>query len=253
MRSALDLDATLADTISPGSEWIEIGGAAQARDELPERLPVLARARQLAGAHAVAAASATACCWRACSRCRPTCWCSTSRPTTSTSTRSSCSRSCCRATPARCSWSATTGASSTTSSPARSPGKATSRPGRWREYEGGYEDWKLQRERARGLRCRPRRAARRRRRPRRAGAPPRRRAAAKPRKLSYKEQRELDELPARIEALEAEQKELAALLAQRRLLRRATRPRVEQAQMRVAQIDDELMEALERWELLGSR
>ncbi len=26
MRSALDLDATLADTISPGSEWIEIGG-----------------------------------------------------------------------------------------------------------------------------------------------------------------------------------------------------------------------------------
>ena len=27
MRSALDLDATLADTISPGSEWIEIGGS----------------------------------------------------------------------------------------------------------------------------------------------------------------------------------------------------------------------------------
>ena len=26
MRSALDLDATLADTISPGSEWVEIGG-----------------------------------------------------------------------------------------------------------------------------------------------------------------------------------------------------------------------------------
>ena len=24
-------------------------------------------------------------------------------------------------------------------------------PGRWREYEGGYEDWRLQRERARGL------------------------------------------------------------------------------------------------------
>ena len=28
MREALDLDATLADTISPGSEWVEIGGGA---------------------------------------------------------------------------------------------------------------------------------------------------------------------------------------------------------------------------------
>ena len=27
MRSVLDLDATLADTISPGSEWVEVGGA----------------------------------------------------------------------------------------------------------------------------------------------------------------------------------------------------------------------------------
>ena len=34
---------------------------------------------------------------------------------------------------------------------------------------------------------------------------------------------------------------------------RLTQARVEQAQMRVAQIDDELIEALERWELLGSR
>ena len=27
MRGALDLDATLADTISPGSEWVEFGGS----------------------------------------------------------------------------------------------------------------------------------------------------------------------------------------------------------------------------------
>ena len=75
---------------------------------------------------------------------------------------------------------------------------------------------------------------------------------AKPRKLSYKEQRELDELPKRIEALEAEQKELAALLSSADFY--ADDPaRVEQAQMRVAQIDDELTEALERWESLGSR
>ena len=74
---------------------------------------------------------------------------------------------------------------------------------------------------------------------------------AKPRKLSYKEQRELDALPARIEALEVEQKELAALLASAELY--AEDPvRAEAAQMRYAQIDDELLAALERWEVLGT-
>ena len=78
-----------------------------------------------------------------------------------------------------------------------------------------------------------------------------RRRAAKPRKLSYKEQRELDALPARIEALEVEQKELAALLASAELY--AEDPvRAEAAQMRYAQIDDELLAALERWEALGT-
>ena len=146
--------------------------------------------------------------------------------------------------PAPCSWSATTGASSTTSSPARSRGKATS-AGLWREYEGGYEDWKTQRERARGLRE-----------PRRRAAPPTRRGAAtgarsaaaatpptrpppKPRKLSYKEQRELDALPARIDALEAEQKELGELLADARVLCEGAGPRAA-AQARYAQIDAEL-------------
>jgi len=76
--------------------------------------------------------------------------------------------------------------------------------------------------------------------------------AAKPRKLSYKEQRELDELPRRIEALEVEQKELAAFLAKAESY--AAEPdRAMKAQTRVAAIDDELMTALERWEALGAR
>src|SRR6185295_4899958 len=81
-------------------------------------------------------------------------------------------------------------------------------PGTWREYEGGYEDWKLQSERARTAReaGAPRPAAK----PPPKPAPT---ATARPRKLGYKEQRELDALPARIEALEREQKDLAALLA----------------------------------------
>jgi ATP-binding cassette subfamily F protein uup len=70
------------------------------------------------------AASATACCWPACSPALPTCWCSTSRPTTSTSIRWSCWRNCCRTTTARSFSSATTAPSWTTWSPARSPSKA---------------------------------------------------------------------------------------------------------------------------------
>jgi ABC transport system ATP-binding/permease protein len=126
-------------------------------------------------------------------------------------------------------------------------------PGLWREYEGGYEDWKTQRARSLSLRqdaekkssapaAKARGAA--------TVAPPPA-AAAKPRKLGYKEQRELDALPARIEALESEQKDLAALLASAELY--AEDPvRAEAAQMRYAQIDDELLAALERWEALGA-
>ena len=142
-------------------------------------------------------------------------------------------------------------------------------PGLWREYEGGYEDWKLQKTRAAGLRdaalgsppapapaskgaggasARTRAASTAAPAP---AAPARPAAAAKPRKLSYKEQRELDALPARIEALEVEQKELGALLASAELY--AEDPvRAETAQMRYAQIDEELLAALERWEVLGA-
>ncbi|HEY9066258.1 MAG TPA: ATP-binding cassette domain-containing protein, partial [Burkholderiaceae bacterium] len=133
-------------------------------------------------------------------------------------------------------------------------------PGRWREYEGGYEDWLAQSERARALRASaepraavlssssPKPAASTRAAPvAAAGA-----TAAKPRKLSYKEQRELDELPARIDALEAEQKALADYLAQPESYVKEPQRAVE-AQKRHAEIDDLLIAALERWEELGAR
>ncbi|WP_280153659.1 ATP-binding cassette domain-containing protein [Piscinibacter sp. XHJ-5] len=119
-------------------------------------------------------------------------------------------------------------------------------PGLWREYEGGYEDWRTQRDRARALReaARPKVVEKPKAEP--AKVPARRG------KLSYKEQRELDELPALIEALEAEQKELGDLLAKPELY--ASEPkRAADAQVRYAQIDAELTAALERWEALGSR
>jgi len=127
-------------------------------------------------------------------------------------------------------------------------------PGQWREYEGGYEDWKLQRDRAQALRAQAAKAAKSRDTPPAAkpvtADPPV--AVPKPRKLSYKEQRELDELPARIEALEAEQASLATLLADTDAYTRDPKG-VAAAQLRVGQIDDELLAAMERWEALGQR
>jgi ATP-binding cassette subfamily F protein uup len=70
-------------------------------------------------------------------------------------------------------------------------------------------------------------------------------------KLSYKEQRELDELPGRIEALEAEQKQLGARLAGTELYQREPQ-QVAALQARYAAIEDELMAALERWEALAA-
>ena len=131
-------------------------------------------------------------------------------------------------------------------------------PGQWREYEGGYEDWKLQRDRAQAIRAQAARAAKGKD-VRANDAPAAAKlatvatpAAPKPRKLSYKEQRELDELPGRIEALEAEQAQLAALLADADAYTRDPKG-IAAAQVRIAKIDDELLEALERWEVLGQR
>jgi ATP-binding cassette subfamily F protein uup len=119
------------------------------------------------------------------------------------------------------------------------------RPGFWREYEGGYEDWKRQRERARVA---PPAAAPA---PRPAVAPAP--AAAAPRaKLSYKEQRELDGLPARIEALEAEQKALQAELADPATYARDVQA-VPALHARHEALEAELLQALERWEALASR
>ena len=119
------------------------------------------------------------------------------------------------------------------------------RPGRWREYEGGYEDWKRQRERARVVV------------PAAASASPVSSPSSNPapsppaaRKLSYKEQRELDALPDRIEALEAEQRTIGAQLEDPLLYTRDPQGAADLSR-RHAQIEEDLMSALERWEVLS--
>jgi len=72
--------------------------------------------------------------------------------------------------------------------------------GRWREYVGGYTDWLRQRPQAHA--AAPIRAAA------AAPAPTPSPSSTPKRKLSYKEQRELDSLPGEIEQLEAEQHSL---------------------------------------------
>jgi ATP-binding cassette subfamily F protein uup len=126
--------------------------------------------------------------------------------------------------------------------------------GRWREYEGGVEDWLIQSRRARDiaqaaagpavaapLRDKPGAAA-----PAPESAPP----PAQRRKLGFKEQRELDALPARIEALEQEQKAIQAELSTGAVYRDDP-GRAAQLAQRSESIEEELMAALERWEALG--
>ncbi len=122
--------------------------------------------------------------------------------------------------------------------------------GQWREYEGGVQDWLTQSRRSQAIReaaVRPSARA--------AAAPPPAPPAPAPavsakKKLSYKDQRELEALPGRIDALESEQRAIAAELADGSLYGRDAQ-RAASLTSRSAQIDDELLAALERWEALG--
>ena len=138
--------------------------------------------------------------------------------------------------------------------------------GNWREYEGGVEDWLIQSRRAQALAAGKPGAAN------IASAnkpsadadtrtpvatafptsPASTSDVAKPRKLSYKEQRELDEIPGRIEALETEQKQMSAHLADVELYKRDTK-KIALSQARFDAIDEELLALMGRWELLGKR
>lgn len=70
--------------------------------------------------------------------------------------------------------------------------------------------------------------------------------------MSYKEQRELEALPGRIQALETEQAGLQAELADGSLYAR-DHQRAQALTERLAQIEEEQLEALERWEALEAR
>jgi ATP-binding cassette subfamily F protein uup len=118
--------------------------------------------------------------------------------------------------------------------------------GRWKEYVGGYSDWERVRDAA------PAAAAARKGEAKPVAAAPAEAAAAKGKKLSYKEQRELEELPLLIAKLEDEQTALNLALSDPDFYKK-TPAEAKRLNERNAQIETELMAALERWEQIESR
>ncbi|MDH3870586.1 MAG: ATP-binding cassette domain-containing protein [Gammaproteobacteria bacterium] len=116
--------------------------------------------------------------------------------------------------------------------------------GRIGEYIGGYSDWLRQRKGGQSAAAaKPaKRAA-----PDRTEQPP-----GKPRKLSYKDQRELDGLPARIEALEAEQAALQARVSDPGFYRQPGDD-IAATLARLEVLGDELRSCYVRWEELEAQ
>lgn len=119
----------------------------------------------------------------------------------------------------------------------------------WREYEGGYEDWKTQSERAAALNKSPQTIVNSSVKEKPALFTENKKQAPLRRKLSNKEQRELEALPDLIETLEKEQAEISALLAGTEIYQKEPQ-RIASLQTRYAEIDVQLDAALARWEAL---
>ena len=123
--------------------------------------------------------------------------------------------------------------------------------GLWREYVGGYSDWAAYQSSqgrladAMTTSAKPATKAP-------AAAVDKAPAKAKADKLSWKEQRELEALPERIATLEGEQKLLTERLEDASLYQRDPQE-AQRCASRLAEIDEELMTLLERWEVLEAK
>ena len=124
--------------------------------------------------------------------------------------------------------------------------------GQWKEYVGGYSDWLRQRpaggaarfDATGGVEAKPAQKLG-------AGDTAKAKLAAR-KKLSFKEQRELEQLPERIAALEAEQAVLQGRLADPAFYQGPAEA-MRQLQARLAAVDAEIEAALIRWEALEAK
>ncbi|MFM0286170.1 ATP-binding cassette domain-containing protein [Paraburkholderia megapolitana] len=125
--------------------------------------------------------------------------------------------------------------------------------GKWREYVGGFTDWQVQRDRsaqiARDALKQPAKEAAQESAQKDSATG---RNAQRAAKLSFKEQRELEALPVQIAALEAEQKTIGAQLEDGSIFAKDASEGTRLTE-RYGAIDGELLTAMERWDELESR
>ncbi|WP_319525098.1 ATP-binding cassette domain-containing protein [uncultured Desulfosarcina sp.] len=115
-------------------------------------------------------------------------------------------------------------------------------PGRVEAYAGGYDDWLDQRPGEEPLRTKKAAAKN----GRKSTAP-----VAVPKKLGYMQQRELDGLPGRIEALESRQEALFGIMSEEDFYRQDGQ-RIAAVKQELADVEQELEKAFARWEELES-
>ncbi len=127
--------------------------------------------------------------------------------------------------------------------------------GFWREYEGGYEDWKIQKARSDKIRAANNKIEQ-------IAKPAEKidsKSEAKPavakssvQKLNGKERLELESLPIQIEALETEQADIGIAMSNPDLYK--NEPELAASmQARLSELTSDLDQKLQRWELLLSR
>jgi ATP-binding cassette subfamily F protein uup len=247
MRNALDLDATLEDFISPGSEWIEIGRQRKhVKSYLGDFLFSPARAtspvRSLSGGerNRLLLARLFA---------RPANVLVLDEPTNDldidTLDLLEELLQTYEGTVFLVSHDRTFVDNVVTSIIAHEPSPA--KPGFWREYEGSVADWQTQTRRMREMaaaNAAPSASPS----PKAAVQAPAATSSVK-RKLSYKDQRELEMLPAQIAAIEDEQQRINAELDGGALYG-TNSARATQLAQRHSELDEALLGAMERWEAL---
>lgn len=127
--------------------------------------------------------------------------------------------------------------------------------GEWKEYIGGYSDWEAYKNSDAGKKVAASKNNA------KANASPvssmtapaakADKAEAKAKKLSYKEQKELEELPSKIAQMEAEQKSISEKLADVDFYKDAKPEDIKKLNVRFEELDELLLVALEKWEEIG--
>jgi ATP-binding cassette subfamily F protein uup len=119
--------------------------------------------------------------------------------------------------------------------------------GRFREYAGGYDDWeRYQRQIPEAPTAMPKQTS-----SQAVGATIETKRESKPRKLTYREQRELETLPAKIETLEEEQSRLHARMGDGELYRQGSNE-ITATLERLEAVKFELEATYQRWQELES-